>query len=268
MFNASNLLGALMDGGLSGASRGRVDRAVSGAPGGGGQGALGQLLQGFGGSTGSGGLLDALSSGAKTMFGDASRSVKSGNPLAIGGLGALAGALLGGGGDSVKGALGGSAMAILGSLAIQALQGGKQDASQTAEDIPLPVGLRPPSSLSEQQQVEDKALLILGAMINAAKADGQVDQQEAENIAGKLRQGGVDSEAEAFVDAELRKPMDTAAILRGVTDPATAVEVYAASVLAIEIDTQAERKYLADLARDMGLDQTVVQRLHTALGVA
>ena len=42
------------------------------------------------------------------------------NPLAAGGLGALAGALFGGGSGSVKGALGGGAMAMLAGVALQA----------------------------------------------------------------------------------------------------------------------------------------------------
>jgi uncharacterized membrane protein YebE (DUF533 family) len=43
--------------------------------------------------------------------------------------------------------------------------------------------------------------------------------------------------------------------------------VYAASLLAIEVDTQAERDYLQRLADGLGLDSGVVQRLHTTLGV-
>jgi uncharacterized membrane protein YebE (DUF533 family) len=48
--------------------------------------------------------------------------VQQNNPLAIGGLGALAGAMLGGG----KGAVGGGLMAVLGSLAYSALQRANQ----------------------------------------------------------------------------------------------------------------------------------------------
>jgi hypothetical protein len=44
---------------------------------------LGQLLQGLGGGSGSGGL-GGLAEMAKGMFGQASSSVQSGNPLAIG----------------------------------------------------------------------------------------------------------------------------------------------------------------------------------------
>jgi uncharacterized membrane protein YebE (DUF533 family) len=48
----------------------------------------------------------------------------------------------------------------------------------------------------------------------------------------------------------------------------SAVEVYAASVLAIEVDTPAEREYLRRLAQGLGLEDRTVQRLYATLGVA
>lgn len=58
------------------------------------------------------------------MLGQGTDAVRGNYPLAIGGLGALAGALLGGG----RGAVGGGVLAVLGSLAYSALskQGGEQ----------------------------------------------------------------------------------------------------------------------------------------------
>lgn len=44
-----------------------------------------------------------------------------GSGMAVGGLGALAGALLGGGSGAAKGAIGGGVMALLGSLAVSLL---------------------------------------------------------------------------------------------------------------------------------------------------
>ena len=50
--------------------------------------------------------------------------------------------------------------------------------------------------------------------------------------------------------------------------PELAVQVYAASLLAIEVDTAAERAYLRDLAARLGLDASAVAHVHQALGVA
>ena len=104
--------------------------------------------------------------------------------LALGGLGALAGALLGGGGKSVGGALGGGVMALLGAMAYQALKGG---GSRQPE---VPLGLLEPQTAAERQQLERHSEIVLKAMINAAKADGQIDQDEIQRIVGKLRKAG------------------------------------------------------------------------------
>ena len=121
---------------------------------------------------------------------------------------------------------------------------------------------------TEEQELEQRALLIVRAMVNAAKADGQIDGQEIERISAKLGEAGSDQEARAFLAQELQKPIDSDAITRQVSDPQLAVQVYAASLLAIEVDTAAERAYLRDLAARLGLDASAVAHVHQALGVA
>ena len=103
-------------------------------------------------------------------------------------------------------------------------------------------------------------------MINAAKADGRVDQEELQRIVGKLREAGAEAEALHFVMSELRKPMDLEGLIRKVPDRQVAVQLYAASLLAIEVDTEAERQYLRRLAHGLGLDASVVRSVHQRLG--
>jgi uncharacterized membrane protein YebE (DUF533 family) len=109
-------------------------------------------------------------------------------------------------------------------------------------------------------------VIILKAMINAAKADGRIDDAEMQRILGKLEEAGADTEAREFVQAEMRRPFDGQG-LPEVANAQTAVEVYAASVLAIAVDTPAEREYLRRLAQGLGLEEGTVQRLHATLGV-
>jgi uncharacterized membrane protein YebE (DUF533 family) len=224
-------------------------------------------------------MLGNLANMAQSMLQDTNRAVKSNNPAAIGGLGALAGALLGGGGGSVKGAVGGGALAMLASLAIDAFQNRQRPPTggvtpHPSSDKPaystvdMPLGLRAPTNPSEEKELESQAALILKAMINAAKADGQIDETEMQRIVGKLNEQGADSEAQDFVRHEMRQPIDLESIIRAAPNPQMAVEVYAASLLAIEVDTPAEKDYLRRLAQGLGLNDQVVQRLHTLLGVA
>jgi uncharacterized membrane protein YebE (DUF533 family) len=104
-------------------------------------------------------------------------------------------------------------------------------------------------------------------MINAAKADGQIDPQEVERISAKLGDAGSEEETRAFLVEEMQKPSDVNGIARQASSPELAVQVYAASLLAIEVDTAAERAYLRDLAGRLGLDASAA-RVHQALGLA
>ena len=76
------------------------------------------------------------------------------------------------------------------------------------------------------------------------------------------------AEDERFLREEIRKPMETDAIVRAARTPQVAAQVYAASVLAIEADTDVERRYLQDLAARLGLNQQAVAYVHRSLGMA
>jgi uncharacterized membrane protein YebE (DUF533 family) len=65
---------------------------------------------------------------------------------------------------------------------------------------------------------------------------------------------------------ELKKPVDIAGLTRAARTPAQAAEVYAASLLAINIDTAEEQRYLRELAGALGLDAATVAELHRLTG--
>jgi uncharacterized membrane protein YebE (DUF533 family) len=269
MFNARDLLGQLMQAGMTDTTASRMRHAM-------GPGALGSadnpLAQIFG-QGGQGGGLGGVAGMAQSMLGDAGRSVQQGNPLAVGGLGALAGALLGGGGGAAKGAVGGGVLALLGGIAVSALR--TYQASQSGAAAPglaeaaeeAPLGLREPQGAAEEEELERRAQLILRGMISAAKADGQIDQREMQRIVGKLEEGGASEEARAFVLEEMQRPADLNRLIGEVQNPEVAVELYAASLLAIEVDTAAERDYLRRLAQGLNLTPSMVQRVHQVLDV-
>ena len=196
-------------------------------------------------------MLSGILGNAQQKAGGMTRSeVQAGNPLAVGGLGALAGALLGGvRGSPAKGALGGAAMAVLGQIAMSALQkgmGGMAPARVVSpRQRPLPpVGGGYQDAAFEAVEDEASAELILRAMINAAKADGQIDGNEMNNILAKLDEAGAGQETKDFVLAEMRGPLDLDGLVAGVRSPGLAAAVYAASMMAIQVDTPAEQNYL------------------------
>jgi uncharacterized membrane protein YebE (DUF533 family) len=204
------------------------------------------------------------------MLGTPSGSIRSTlqdkNQLAMGGLAALAGAVLGGR-HGMGGAVGGGLMALLGSLAFSVLKNraatAQADPAELAREAPL--GLREPQTPEEETELQNTALLVIRAMINAAKADGAIDGAEMSRILGKLGELGTDDEARDFVMSELQKPIDLDALIRAVKNREVAVQIYGASLLAIEVDTPAERDYLQRLANGLGLDGETIERVHASL---
>jgi uncharacterized membrane protein YebE (DUF533 family) len=272
--NISDLLGAMMQSGMSPSSGDRMRNALGGSGGGGGLldalsgmtggrsaqgGDLGSILsQARVGGSGAGGLGGILGN----VLNDAGQAVGGKQNLALGGLGALAGALLGGGGKSMGGALGGGVMALLGAMAYQALKTG---GSRQPE---VPVGLIEPRTAAEREELERSTEIVLKAMINAAKADGQIDQAEMQRIVGKLEETGMDQEAQRYVLTEMKNPMNTASLIAAAKGrPTLAAQVYAASLLAIEVDTPAEKQYLDQLAAGLGLGAEVAGRIKTMVGM-
>jgi uncharacterized membrane protein YebE (DUF533 family) len=176
--------------------------------------------------------------------------------------GGLASILMGskGGKKLAEGALKIGGAAVLGGLAYKAYQtwqankgaattvpmGDLKDITPRAEGTPF---------LPAPQAARDElSFSLLRAMIAAAKADGHVDAAEQKHIFDKIDELALDTEAKAFVIDELRKPLDIDAVVRGATSPEAAVEIYAASTLAIDPDDPAEQAYLAMLASRLKLD--------------
>lgn len=275
-----DLLGGLLGGGsagqgggLGGGLGGLLNQLGGGAAGQGG--GLGGLLNQLGGGGtanpgqggGLGGGLGGLASQAETML----RGAGGKDALAMGGLASLAGAVLGGRRGGAGGALGGGLLAFLGSLAFSALKNrdaGAAPASQPQLPKEVPLGLREPQTLAEEEELENTALLAIRAMIDAAKADGAIDGNEMGRIVGKLKELGTDDGARDFVMNELQKPIDMDDLVSQVRSPEVAVQVYSASLLAIDVDTPAEKEYLQKLAQALNLDAETIARVHQALGIA
>lgn len=222
-----------------------------------------------------GGLLGSLQGGQAAP--------QTGSGQGAGGmLGTLAGALLGGSRPAAgAGAAGGGAMALLAMLAMQALQGATQaglaapaagfggnlGAAGPWSGGEVPVGLRGANDPTEAAALELTSELVLEAMLNAAKADGVVTPDELQRIGGQLGETGANPALQQWLQQQLAAPLDVQAFAAKVPCPEVAAQVYAASLLAIEIDSDAEREYLHDLAQATGLHPLVVAQLHQNLGV-
>ena len=274
MANTQDLLGALLRRGMTGSSTRRVEHSLSES------GGLAEILQqqlGIAPSTATAASKAQVSEGSSPLdalgsLGDIAKSFlgegSQGKSLAAGGLGALLGAMMGGGGKAAKGAIGGGALALLGSIALKALQSSSQEKAQPDATARLAAGLREPENVQEQQEVQSVADLTVKAMVNAARADGRIDEDEMQKIVGELQEDGISQEERDYLLKVVREPANIDQVVAAVSSRQVAAQIYAASLLAIEVDTPAEKAYMQNLAHKLDLDAQVTSQLHRILGVA
>ncbi|MEM6492710.1 MAG: tellurite resistance TerB family protein, partial [Pseudomonadota bacterium] len=138
-------------------------------------------------------------------------------------------------------------------------------AAPSAPPPPPPAGSRflPPPAAQE-----DRARVLVRAMISAAKADGHIDAQERQRITGQLDALGLDAPDRDFVFDELTKPLDVGAVAAGADGPEAAAEIYAASLLCIDVDSPHERRYLDDLAARMGVAPDLARHIEANAAAA
>ncbi len=201
---------------------------------GGAQGGLGGLLEQLGGGGarsggGTGGLNDLLGGLTGASQGGGS-----------GGLGGLLGGLLGAGA-----AQSGSAQGGFGNLLNQAIA--RQD--------------EPEVQPSPDQ--EAAAALMLRAMIQAMKSDGEIDAAEQAKLLDRL--GDVSAQERAFVQGEMQRQINAKELAREVPR-GLEQQIYAMSVMGIDLDHQNEAQYLHQLASAMGLEPDAVNYIHDQLG--
>jgi uncharacterized membrane protein YebE (DUF533 family) len=96
-------------------------------------------------------------------------------------------------------------------------------------------------------------LVLVEAMVSAAKADGHVDADEQRRLFSEVERLGLDAESKAYVFDLLSKPADLASLGTKAANQEQAGELYLASRLAIDPDHPAERAYLDALASRLQL---------------
>ncbi|MFT4654656.1 MAG: uncharacterized membrane protein YebE (DUF533 family) [Patiriisocius sp.] len=127
-----------------------------------------------------------------------------------------------------------------------------------------------PSWLSQQQfeQVihddnhESGQMLMLRAMISAANADGHIDENERQRIYQQVDNFDLSSKDKACLFDELRSPLSLSDLVNAVPNSQTAIEVYAASVLAIDEKQAGTQEYLNKLAFCLSIPAELVNAVH------
>jgi len=277
MFDAKSLLNMVMGAGQQGGQQGGAAGGIGGLLG----SVLAQATQGLkqGGqdlNTASGGMGDKLKGMASQAAGGRSpqdlmqqaKEMIARNPgMAAAAAAGLGGLLLGtkSGRGLAMGAAQAGGLALIGGLAYSAYQNyqnGKPLISRSGEVHTAPHGS---GFADDDGDDQNRALLMLRAMIAAAAADGEIDNAERARIFGNLRQAGLEDEAAAYIEAEFRKPLDAAGLARLSDGPETAAQIYTAARLAIDPDTGEEKVFLAALAAALRLDPELATQIDAAV---
>lgn len=188
--------------------------------------------------------------------------------------GGLLGLLLGGKGmrKMAGGALGYGGAAALGALALKAYQDYQKGRAPTPPTLtPEQFAALSPEALPHARPATDGGpfqLVLIRAMVAAAKADGHVDAAEQQRLFAEVERLGLDAEAKAFVFDLLTQPADLGRISSAVATPEQGAEVYLASRLAIDPDVPAERAYLDALASRLRLPPGLREQLDAQAGQA
>lgn len=142
-------------------------------------------------------------------------------------------------------------LAALGGLAWKAYQNW-QGQGEAPPVTPAPATLDP----ATEQKLAAATII---AMIQAAKADGHIDDAERAAILGRVRD--LEGAAKAFLETELAAPLDIDRVASLATNPQEAAHLYAASLLAMDPDQPIEKAYLAALAQKLGLGADLVTEI-------
>lgn len=110
-----------------------------------------------------------------------------------------------------------------------------------------------------------EALLMIRAMIAAAKADGRVEPAERAAIAAQLDAAGLSAEERDFVLADFDRPLTPEALAREAADPMLRARLYAAAVAGAGEISAAERAWLDALAGALKLDRAAAAAIEERL---
>lgn len=110
-----------------------------------------------------------------------------------------------------------------------------------------------------------ESLLLIRAMVAAAKADGTVDAAERRAIAEQLDAAGLEADERDFILADFDRPMTPEALAKQATDPMLRARLYAAAVAAMGEVTAPEREWLDRLAKAMKLDRAAAAAIEERL---
>jgi uncharacterized membrane protein YebE (DUF533 family) len=156
------------------------------------------------------------------------------------------------------GAVGGLAVSVL----TKYLKKRQHDAPTQSDFSDLEATAAP--SKFDENGANNRAEILIRALVNAAKANRNVGEKEQQNILQRL--DNVGQEEADVLRRELQSPLDINGFIRRVPR-GMEQEVYTVSLMGMQLDEPSAASYLAQLADGLGLSADACNRIHREIGV-
>ena len=185
-----------------------------------------------------------------------------GGLFGAGALGALLGGILPKGATKTAGMLGLGVLALNFYKKWAAQQGGKASSLSSQADPFGGDAFAYTGPMNGQEAANDPtAILLLRAMIFAARADGHIDAAEEERIAKVLPQFFPDGDVRPILQRLLEESLDTSVLAREVSSQEQAEDLYRLSCVIVDIDHFMERGYFVELAESLHISPERARQL-------
>jgi uncharacterized membrane protein YebE (DUF533 family) len=109
----------------------------------------------------------------------------------------------------------------------------------------------------------ERALILIRAMVNAAKADGQIDAEEQKKILSRLSDRS--QETIDFLREEFARPVKVGEFARSVP-LGMEQQVYMLSLITMDLNTSDEAQYLTELSDALRISPEVRNQIHDRVG--
>jgi uncharacterized membrane protein YebE (DUF533 family) len=154
-------------------------------------------------------------------------------------------------------------LVALGGVAWHAFQRYRDYSSSAAASVDVEQPL-PAAGLAASEPVNSRVAgnHLIRAMIGAAYADGHLTQQEQTKIWQRALEQGLAGPALTELEHMLKEPPSLDEIVRDMSTLDEKLEIYAASLLAIDEGCSAGKKHLKNLAAALQLPQPLVDAVH------
>jgi uncharacterized membrane protein YebE (DUF533 family) len=156
-------------------------------------------------------------------------------------------------------------MAALAGLAYRAWQAHQRTGAVSEPSVPAlgDAGFLPDARAAAAG--DDLGIALFRAMLAAARSDGRLDLVERQALFTQIEKLELGEGERAELYAQLETPVSLDEVVAAATTTQRALELYAASRVAIEPDSPAERGYLALLAARLGLTDEMVAEIERGI---